>query len=132
MKNKDLSNTIKNLLLKYIPSITIIYIFGSVAFGEDDTNSDIDIAFLATEDIDNLRKYNISQTLAIELKKNIDLINMSKSTEVINMQIISKGVCIYNKDDTNFEDNVYYKYIDLCEFRSGIVEDIKQTGKIYG
>lgn len=132
MKNKELYQNIENILLKSIPSITLIYIFGSVALGEDTQNSDIDIAFLSTKDIDNLTKYNISQTLSIELKKDIDLIDMTKSTEIINIQILSKGICIYNKDITNFEDNVYYKYIDLCELRSGIVSDIKNTGKIYG
>jgi predicted nucleotidyltransferase len=132
MIDRYLQTTVIDILLRYIPSSTIIYIFGSMASNDETIHSDIDIAFLSTQEIDTITRYNISQTLSLELKKDIDLIDMKKSTDIINMQIVSKGICIFNKDDTNFEDNIYYKYIDLCELRSGIIEDIKKSGKIYG
>ena len=43
-----------------------------------------------------------------------------------------QGECLLNKDNTGFEDSVFYKYIDLNEQRSVILDDIKRTGTVYG
>jgi len=66
------------------------------------------------------------------LGKSVDLVDLSRSSEVFNMQVIAKGECLLNKDNTGFEDSVFYKYIDLNEQRSVILDDIKRTGTVYG
>jgi predicted nucleotidyltransferase len=125
-------NNILQILQKHISSLTMVYIFGSVASNTHSKNSDIDIAFLSLDNINNVTRWDIQQTLAVVLKKDIDLVDLSQCSEVFKVQVISTGNCIFNIDKTNFEDNTYYKYIDLNELKSDIVNDIYLSGNVYG
>ena len=125
---KQIMYTLQNA----IPSLTCVYLFGSVAQASNGADSDVDIAFLASENIDNVERFSIAQSLALKLGKSVDLVDLSRSSEVFNMQVVAKGECLLNRDSTGFEDNVFYKYIDLNEQRAGILDDIKESGTVYG
>ena len=127
-----MKNTIVETLQKDIPALQLIYLFGSEAQETAGHESDVDVAFLAAETVDNVERFSIAQELAVKLGKSVDLVDLSRSSEVFNMQVIAKGECLLNNDNTGFEDSVFYKYIDLNEQRSVIVDDIKRTGTVYG
>ena len=127
-----MKNTIVKTLQKDIPALQLIYLFGSEAQETAGRESDVDVAFLAAETVDNVERFSIAQELAVKLGKSVDLVDLSRSSEVFNMQVIAKGECLLNNDNTGFEDSVFYKYIDLNEQRSVIVDDIKRTGTVYG
>lgn len=126
--NTLIVDTLKNA----IPSLTCVYLFGSVAHASAGVESDIDIAFLATEPVDNVERFDIAQKLATKLGKNVDLVDLRHSSEVFNMQIVARGECLLNLDESGFEDSVYYRYIDLNEQRAEILEDIRERGYVYG
>lgn len=127
-----MKKTIVESLQKEIPALKLIYLFGSEAQATAGRGSDVDVAFLASETVDNVMRFSIAQELALKLGKSVDLVDLSRSSEVFNMQVIAKGVCLFNNDDTGFEDNAFYKYIDLNEQRAGILDDIKESGVVYG
>lgn len=127
-----MKNTIVKTLQKDIPALQLIYLFGSEAQETAGRESDVDVAFLAAETVDNVERFSIAQELAVKLGKSVDLVDLSRSSEVFNMQVIAKGECLLNNDNSGFEDSVFYKYIDLNEQRSLIIDDIKRTGTVYG
>lgn len=123
---------ILEILQNEILSLQCVYLFGSYAEGNSTKESDIDVAFLASETVDNVTRFSIAQDLALQLGKSVDLVDLSRSSEVFNMQVVSKGECLFNSGATDFEDSVFYKYIDLNEQRSAILDDVKESGVIYG
>lgn len=124
--------TILYTLKEEIKDLSMVYIFGSSVTNQENKESDIDIAFYAEEKIDNILRWDIANKLALKLKKDIDLVDMSSCSDVMKMQIVSKGESIFNIDKTDFEERLFYRYIDLCELRSSIIEDVKSSGAIYG
>ena len=127
-----MKKTIVETLQKEIPALTLIYLFGSEAHALAGKESDIDVAFLSSETVDNVARFSIAQALAVTFGRSVDLVDLSRSSEVFNMQVIANGECLYNNDETGFEDKVYYRYIDLNEQRMAILNDIKQSGTVYG
>ena len=73
--------------------------------------------------------------LSVHFGRQVDLVDMSTASDIMRMQIVSKGQRLYARNTTNidsFENNIFYRYIDLRESNKGIYHDIEQSGKIYG
>lgn len=112
----------------------IIYIFGSAANGVFREDSDIDIAFLSDAEISDYQVFMISQKLADILKREVDLINLKKSSDVFKVQVIAKGERIHCVDDKRrayFEMYAFKDYALLNEERKVILDNIKNRGSIY-
>ncbi len=112
----------------------MLYLFGSMATDTFNKNSDVDIAFLSGHKISNVDRWHLQQQLSVILNVQLDLVDLSFCSDIMSMQIVSKGTLLYldpsfNIDD--FENRVYYKYIDLRELNKGIYQDIKSRGAIY-
>ena len=102
------------ILKDNIPNIEAIYIFGSVAEGRDGSSSDVDVAFLSDTPIDSLRVWELSNEIAFELKRDVDLVDLKQTNTIFRFQIISKGERIYFKDE-----------------RRAIEEQILKDGRVY-
>ncbi|VVH54835.1 hypothetical protein BAZOLSSOX_2077 [uncultured Gammaproteobacteria bacterium] len=121
--------------LQQIPQLLAIYIFGSIASGENIESSDIDIAFLAQDKLDNIARWDLSQKLSIVLQCDVDLVDLRRCSEVFRFQIISNGKLIYTKDEKKiqaFSDRCYWLYLDLQELKLQQYQDIQKTGLVYG
>jgi len=121
--------------LQNIPNLLAIYIFGSVANGVDNVNSDIDIAFLAQSSLDDMVRWNIAQELSIAFQRDIDLIDLNNCSEVLKFQVVSKGKLIFNKSEelvNQFADKSYWLYMDLQELKMTQYRDIKEEKTVYG
>ena len=121
-------------LRKAFSSLQAVYLFGSYAQGLQTEKSDVDIAFLCDEKIDNVERWRIAEALASKLDRDVDLVDLHTASEVMRMQVVSGGKRIYVKDFERveaFEDLVYMLYIDLNENRAGILEDIMKRGTVY-
>lgn len=121
------------LLLEYNP--IIIYLFGSASRNELIEDSDIDIAFLSKEDIDEYDVFMKAQELADIFKREVDLIDISKSSTVFKAQIVGNGKVIYCSDDKErmfFEMRAFKEYVLFNDERKCIIKKIKERGYIYG
>lgn len=121
------------LLLEYKP--IIIYLFGSASRNELREDSDIDIAFLSKEDIDEYDVFMKSQELVDIFKREVDLIDISKASTVFKAQIVGNGRIIYCSDDKErmfFEMRTFKEYVMFNDERKCIIEKIKERGSIYG
>jgi predicted nucleotidyltransferase len=112
----------------------LIMLFGSAARGKMHADSDVDIAFLSDMVCDEAQLYFIAQELAIELDRDIHLINLNIVSTVLQAQVISTGEIIYEQDKLRRQEFfvlVMKKYARLNEERAPILDRIKERGSIY-
>ena len=83
------------------PVISAIYLFGSHAIGHPRSKSDVDLGILFNKDVDGFTRINIETEISNLLKKDIDLIDMRKSSPFLRHQIYKYGTFIYH-DGSDF------------------------------
>ncbi|WP_374048184.1 nucleotidyltransferase domain-containing protein [Clostridium sp. MB40-C1] len=113
----------------------LMYLFGSSVKGNFREDSDIDIAFLSHEEYSDYEIFMIAQELADIMKREIDLVNLKKSSTVFKAQIVGTGKTIYCNDENKrmyFEMYAFKDYALLNEERAEILKGIKKRGSVYG
>ncbi|MFZ3130964.1 MAG: nucleotidyltransferase domain-containing protein [Desulfosporosinus sp.] len=113
----------------------IIILFGSYAKGRARKESDIDIAFLTDQKVDEHQSFCIAQELAESIGKNIDCVNLHLASIVFRVQVIGHGKVLYCKDETRrkyYFLRTFKEYALLNEERAIILKQIKERGTIYG
>lgn len=110
-----------------MPSVKLIYLFGSQASSQANDQSDIDIAVLAEHKIDSIKRFDHQETLAIKLKRDVDLVDLLSASTVLQNQIVQHGVCLYGREEVqdSFEMQVLSMYQRLNEDRAEILRDYK-------
>lgn len=132
--NAQSKNNIIKILRQHLPDLKLVYLFGSEATGETHSNSDIDIAFLTENKIDNLSRFELQEALARKLKKDVDLVDLSLSSDILKMQVIY-GENLYARQQEYlqvFENRVMQDYFDLQEMLAPLYKSIKEDKTIYG
>lgn len=127
-------NQIKELLIDRVRPY-IIYLFGSSVTENFRYDSDVDIAFLSDNNINDYELFLIAQEIADLLDRDIDLIDLKNSSTVFKAQVVGTGKAIYCTDDNrrmNFELRAFKEYALLNEERQEILDNIKKRGSIYG
>lgn len=111
--------------LLLLPDVRLIYLFGSQANGHANQHSDIDIAILLNQKIEPVTRFDLQESLAIKLNKDIDLVDLLSASTVMQHQIIQQGELIYG-DDTQccqFEMQALSMYQKLNDERAEILQD---------
>ncbi|MRX73942.1 nucleotidyltransferase domain-containing protein [Bacillus lacus] len=112
-----------------------IAIFGSVITESFHDDSDIDIAFLSQNQThDEYEVFMAAQELASKLKREVDLVDLSRSSTVFKAQVVAYGRVIHYKDGYQkdlFEMNTLKMYAKLNEERAPILKEIFESGSIY-
>ena len=120
---------------KAVPHLTALYRFGSAERGTPRPDSDIDLALLLQEPLSELCRFELAQELAIQLHRDVDLVDLRSSSTVMRMQVLSTGTCLVSEDDAarrEFEMYVYSDYARLNEERREILKSVRKRGLIYG
>lgn len=127
MLNKSLNiEPIKNWLLQQFPTLQGAYLFGSLATGFANNESDLDLAILVPDPIDNYTLWEKAQELSLLIKLEVDLVNLISANTVFQFQIISSGKRIFCKEKyicDLFETFVFSSYVGLNESRKKIIDD---------
>lgn len=128
----DFNSHLIAVIKQYIPAIRLLYLFGSYASGQTNKNSDIDLAVLLPEKISTVARWEIQQKLALEFNVDIDLIDLLSASTVMQNEIISKGICLYDAENYQglFEMQVMSMYQHLNEERASLLTAFK--GDYYG
>lgn len=95
-----------------------IVLFGSYSCGTQNAESDIDIAIKVKEKLDKKELYRLSNLLADELNKEVDLINLGEIGDTFRYEILITGKTLYCKDELQFELyklDMYREFFDLKE-----------------
>ena len=128
----------ENLIIEYLTkefAAILIMLFGSAVTNKTHADSDIDIAFISETKHNNMQIYNATQDLAHLLKKEVDLIDLTAVSPVMQAKIITKGRIIYDENPDsrqNFFILALKKYTRLNEEREVVIKKIKERGTVYG
>ena len=124
-----------HIIVHYLPDCRAIYRFGSWGSGTERHDSDLDLAILPAQRLQSLQRWELAQTLAVNVRRDIDLVDLFSVSSVLRMQVIAHGERLYCTDVREverFEDVVFSMYARLNEERHEIVADAIQRGSIYG
>ena len=122
-------------LRKSVPGLIALYRFGSQAKGTVRPDSDIDLAVLAHNPIPPMHRFELAQELAIQLHRDVDLVDLRTASTVMRMQVISTGECLDAPNEPTrreFEMYVFSDYARLNEERREILKRISASGLVYG
>lgn len=130
----NIVRNIKEYLIKELAPHTLI-LFGSSVKGYFREDSDIDIAFISGQKITSYDLYLLAQALAIEVGREVDLINFSQASTVFKAQILGLGQVIYSNDPEKLAEcqiRTLKEYALLNEERAEILRNISVRGSVYG
>jgi predicted nucleotidyltransferase len=136
MQESAAYDKIKQKILEGFPDVMGIYLFGSRADGTSHANSDFDLAFLLPNNtpLNDLKIFHLQQDLAATLNQDVDLICLNTATLVMQFQITSYGLLLFEKDHREilkYETLVLSMYQRFSEERKPVLQEIETSGKIY-
>lgn len=116
---------IRTFLVNQLTSLKLTYLFGSMTKNTATETSDIDIAVFCGLPIDNLERWRLAQELALQLDRDVDLVDLAACSTVMRMQVVSEGVLLHDKGDfaAEFENVTLSMYQHFNEGRQALVED---------
>ncbi len=118
-----------------LPEVYAIYRFGSFERGDATPSSDVDIAVLARRPLDAVTRWEVAQTLASQLGRDVDLVDMRGATAVFRAQVLDHGSVLFDgapRERALFETRAMSEYAHLNEERRDILRDIEARGTIHG
>jgi predicted nucleotidyltransferase len=125
-------------LVQYIKAqlddVLAIYAFGSRVRNQDNAQSDLDLAVLLPKSIPPLTIWTIANTLSGMVDCSVDLIDLRRASTVMQYQIVSTGIRLWEKkqEGQQFEVFVCNDKLDLDARRSDLLNDIQHSGRVYG
>jgi len=120
-------------LRETVPDLVAVYLFGSAA-GAMTAESDVDLAVLAARPLDSVARFDLQEGLALELRRDVDLVDLCAASTVMRAQVVSTGRVVLDLDPTArafFEAHTLSAYALLNEERAGILEDIAARGRVH-
>jgi len=132
--NSEEKQHIVETLKQAIPTLQALYLFGSQKDGSAVSSSDVDIAYLSMKPLDNVVRWELSQQLARQLSKDVDLVELFQTNTVFRYQILSTGERLYGEgyEVEAFETLAYSFYLRFQEERQPIVDAIMQRRSVSG
>ena len=131
-----LPETAMKLLRQRLPELAGVYLYGSRVHGGCHSESDWDIGVLGKQPYEAMLLLDVASELAMLLAvEHVDLVDMYTASSVLVYQVLSEGRCLWEGDSLfvgNFELKSLGLYFDLNIERAGILEDIKQRGRVLG
>ena len=129
--------TICDFLFGQVPDLLAIYLFGSFNTPSFRLKSDIDIAILTTfnQSLSSKELFRVGSSLAAELDRDIDLVDLRKVKLDFKYIILSTGrrlFCLDKHIVDSFELTTYSMYQRFEIERKPIVEAVKKRGFING
>jgi predicted nucleotidyltransferase len=108
-----------------MPDVRLIYLFGSQADGSATPSSDIDVAVLLKKKLDPVTRFDLEQSLAIELNQDVDLVDLLTASTVLQNQVVMHGKLLFGSENeqTKFEMQVMSMYQHLNEERADILQE---------
>ncbi len=122
-------------LARALPNLMLAYVFGSRATGRSRPDSDLDLAVLCDVVVDPLALYGIAQTIAGALRRDVDVVDLSCASTVLQKEIVAHGQLLHAREPgmrLAFEARVLSDYARLNEERAPVLERIAREGRVHG
>jgi len=111
-------------LSESIPGLELGYIYGSLAKNNATKASDLDIAFLAHPSISSVERFNLAQSIAIELDVDVDLVDLAEAGDVLRKEVVVSGQLIFG--DQLASDLFYVRVIRDYQDHKARVKEIEE------
>jgi predicted nucleotidyltransferase len=124
-----------DLILAALPTTEAVYLFGSRARGDAHSGSDIDLAVLADARLEALARFEVQEQIASRLHCDVDLVDLRAASTVMRVRVLEHGIVLYERTAgprQAFEATALSAYARLNEERRGIIDDIRQRGRVHG
>ncbi len=118
-----------------LPATRAVYRYGSAGGPFERDDSDVDIAILADKPLSFETRAALVVDLMRLVDRDVDLVDMGGIPVTLKIQIVASGARLYTADFPDVEDyetRVFSDYARLNEERRGILEDVRQRGRVYG
>lgn len=121
-------------LRQQLPQLLAVYLFGSHASGQQQANSDLDLAVLTTTTLAPLQLWQLATELAEQLNMDVDLLDLRAASTVMQYQVINHGRCLWAADSSValYEAAILSDKTTLDEARQPLLDAIAQRGEIHG
>lgn len=134
--DKNQISLIKTLLLKD-NAVLAAYLFGSEVSNKTNKYSDVDIAILFDEKIDEAKRTDKQIAKATDLSKalnrEVDIIILNRASLFLKYHILKEGIKIYEhpkRNEHNFEAQAIMQYFDFLPIKNrienGLLSKIKE------
>ena len=121
-------------LLARVPDAQAVYAFGSRADGTARAASDLDLAVLAPAPLDAVARWEAQEALAAALGVDVDLVDLRSASTVMRAEVLRSGRVVLDADPTArafWETWTMSAYALLNEERQGILDDVRQRGRVH-
>lgn len=118
-----------------LPELRAVYLFGSTATGNVTSQSDIDLAVLLPRRLDPVARWELQESLAARLRRNVDLVDLQSASAVMRVQVLANGRLLFDDapaERAAFEAVALADYARLNEERRGILDDVRARGSVHG
>ncbi len=135
MEQNPNDQTLVQILKDKIPNLRLLYFFGSAAIGEENKESDIDLAFLSSDKIGQVERFNIQCDIANILNRDVDLVDLKQASEVMRAEVLISGrliFCVDPNEQAEYEVLVCSRYAHLNEERAEILTDFYSSDSTDG
>jgi predicted nucleotidyltransferase len=121
-------------LRERLPGLLAVHAFGSRIRGASTADSDLDLAVYATSHLAPVALWSVAQELADHLGTDVDLLDLSAATTVMQYQVITTGErwWVASSDADVWEAAVLSQKTALDEARAGTVRDALSRGVVHG
>ncbi|MCL6626658.1 type VII toxin-antitoxin system MntA family adenylyltransferase antitoxin [Alicyclobacillus shizuokensis] len=112
----------------------LIYLFGSAAKERLRPDSDVDLAFLPDQPLDPYDTFLHAQELADLLKREVDLVDLSHASTVMQAEIVAYGRLLYERDRDQrcvYVIRAMKAYAMLNEERQCVLDRLKERGTAF-
>ncbi len=123
------------LILNALPDTEAVYLFGSQARDDAHRGSDVDLAVLAATPLHALARFDLQEHIAARLHRSVDLVDLRAASTVMRVQVLEHGTVLYDRQTGQrqaFEATALSAYARLNEERRGIIDDVRQRGRVHG
>jgi predicted nucleotidyltransferase len=130
----SLADRARDAVLRLLPDVEAIYVFGSVARGDAHVDSDLDLAVLGAGPLAALRRFELQRELSALLDRDVDLVDLHIANSVLRVEAIAHGRRPYARDADyalDFEARALGDYAALLDATSGLREAIRVRGRVY-
>ena len=100
-----------------------IYLFGTQSQGTQNAASDVDLAILMDGRMDPFQLWQVAQSLAVQINTDVDLIDLSAASTIMQYQIITTDKRLWQKDAQAaiYESGILTDKMDLDAARTGVL-----------
>ena len=124
-------SAVRDGVLAALPEALAIYVYGSVARGDELATSDVDAAVLLPHGKRIDDPLALTAAIAERVKREVDVVDLEDAGDVLRGEVLRDGVVVFARD-TNFllswETTALSRYVRHREETRELLEEFSRTG----